>query len=502
MIFSSPGFKSFVIFLLVFVSLTVFIAYVQFMYPSFSEADEYLHIAIARLVKNHGVHYDFPWAKFSTFKRHYSDKDVLFHILSVPFLSLSKNIIVCGKYAIIFFNTLFILSLFFILTRYVPVFLGSFLILLLYLNSPFILYITRLRPATLANIFTILGIYYLIKQRYWYLFILSVLFPLIHLSFFTIIIFAIICELIRLCLGHEFDFRNILIVSTGSLLGCLLHPNNPNNWLSIHLNAFLTSWYSFVGLRLGFGNELYSRFINQVFIGNFSIFFIIFGVLLISMKTYVRASLATFVWFACLCFYLFLSLFQARHWYTTSILSIIFFASFLHDWFLGKPRQWITKKARIIVIGFVILGAGFYFKNMRSFMLDRNLSVNVAMKYENAAYWMSLNLPPKEIVYHTNWDESPYFILFNPKDYYINVLDPIYMFYAYPEVFIRYKDLYDGKIDKPYSILKRMLHLNYGYASVRSALHGYIKNDGKHFKILYNDNYGIVFKILNPVYNK
>ena len=118
--------------------------------------------------------------------------------------------------------------------------------------------------------------------------------------------------------------------------------------------------------------------------------------------------------------------------------------------------------------------------------------------YEATAKWMQKNIPPGELIYHPFWSDSPYFMCFNPKNNYISVLDPIYMFYRYPKEFLINKDLYEGRFQNPQEVLGEVFKVTYGYARKSNPLYAQIENDPAHFEILYRDNGGAVFKLLKP----
>lgn len=109
----------------------------QFILPTFIEADEYYHLAVTRFIKDFWPRYNFHWAQFSTFKKFYSDKDFLFHLSIIPFLSVLKDHIVSGRCAIVFYNILFIITFVFILKKYLPNFLVACCLILPFLNFIF-----------------------------------------------------------------------------------------------------------------------------------------------------------------------------------------------------------------------------------------------------------------------------------------------------------------------------------------------------------------------------
>ncbi|MFH1768744.1 MAG: hypothetical protein ABH858_06265 [Candidatus Omnitrophota bacterium] len=127
-------------------------------------------------------------------------------------------------------------------------------------------------------------------------------------------------------------------------------------------------------------------------------------------------------------------------------------------------------------------------------MLTQHIKINT--HYEEIAVWMDENIPAGETIYHVYWSDSPYFICLNPKNNYMVVLDPIYMFYRYPEQYLAYNDLKEGLIKNPY-IIKKIFDAAYGYSRKETPLYSQIRDDKEHFDILYEDDYGIVFKIRN-----
>ena len=70
------------------------------------------------------------------------------------------------------------------------------------------------------------------------------------------------------------------------------------------------------------------------------------------------------------------------------------------------------------------------------------------------------------------------------------------MLYAYPKLYLVYDNLLQGKVKKPYNFLKKMLKINYGYTDKTTGTYRQVKDDKKHFSVLYDDGFGVVFKIL------
>jgi hypothetical protein len=151
--------------LLAVISVLLYSVYLQFISPAFSEPDSYYHIAISNFIKQYGIRYPFTWAQFSIFKYAFSDKDLLFHLLTLPFLFLTDNLILAGKYAFVFYAASFILVYVFILKKYASDLLAAVLLILLFTSLTFASYLLQLRSMTLANTLIILGLYFLISKN-------------------------------------------------------------------------------------------------------------------------------------------------------------------------------------------------------------------------------------------------------------------------------------------------------------------------------------------------
>ena len=477
-------------------SLILCFTILQFISPTLYGIDGYYHAAVSNIIKNKGINYEFTWAQFSLFKDFFSDKDLLFRLGSVPFFYLSRNIVLSAKYAIAFFNLLFFLIYLFILRKYLPPLLTALFLILPVLSVAFSVYFLYLRPASLANIFLVLTTYFLIEKKWVKVFILSLLYSLAHISFPMIVVFALVCETIRYFTKKEFFIKNIVAVFIGVMLGCLLHPNNPNNWLSLHLNAILVPFYSISGAGLNLGSELFSASIKMLLLDNLCLFISIIVVLAIAFSFRVKPSFVSLVWLFCTAIYLALAFFAKRFWYPANVLFFVFFASFLNDWFNQKEGD-TAVLGRLSFIAIYILMvcvvSPFSFSRVNGHLKN---SIAKNLHYERVARWMNENIPAGELVYHSSWSDTPYFMCFNPKNNYFVVLDPVYMFYGYPQEYVIYSQLRDGFVDSPHQVLRDYFKVNYGYTGKDRGIYLRISNDSRHFKILYEDRSGIVFEVI------
>ncbi|RJP29550.1 MAG: hypothetical protein C4533_00725 [Candidatus Omnitrophota bacterium] len=481
---------------LVFFLLVAYTIFLQFIAPVLYGEDSYYHVAVAKFIRQFGLHYDFHWAQFSTFKEFFSDKDLLFHVLICPFTYLTDNIVLAGKYAVIFFDVLFLLAYLYILRKYLPDFLVACFLILPFLSGVFYAYFTFLRPTTLANVLFIFSIYFLINKNPVKLFIATVLFTLSHLFFPLIFIFALITEAIRYFSKKEFYLRNIYSVLLGIALGTIIHPNFPNNLLSFHLNVILVPYYSFLNVPISFGGELSSGPTKNVLLEEFVVFFSFNIIIWLLLVRRIKISFSTLVWWACSSIFMASSFISNRYWYNNIVLFLVFFASFVKDLSdTFQPGRIITK-SRYFILSYLCVLVLFLKVGLEPIVKLFESQIVLNGDYEEVGKWMLKNIPANEMIYHAYWSDSPYFIALNPKNNYLVVLDPMYMLYRYPKEYMLYSDILKGQVQHPYKDIQGTFKSKYAFTRKEAPFYSQMNNDHMHFKKLYDTNWSAVFEIL------
>lgn len=476
--------------------VTLYFITLHFSASTLYESDGYFHVAVARIIKDNGVKHDFSWNQFSTFRDSYSDNDFFLHFSIIPFLFFTDNPVLSAKYAAIFYNIIFLILFCLILKKYLSKLLVFCFFLLLVMQSSFSFYFLLLRGATLVNIFIILGVYFLIYKKWKSLFFLSLFFPFVHLSFFVMVIFSIIGEILRYAYKREFYWRNILVCLIASLIGFCAHPNFPNNLVNFHLNVILLPYYYLTNSGFVPAVELGSSAARFILINNFTLFvsFFVFVWLVLFYK--VKIAFSTIVWWSVTSIYLLCAFFSDRFWYQANVLFFIFFASFVRDWQLSRePGNNPIRIHKALVI-YAVSIAAFFPSNINTLTKSLNNYVAYNEHYEKVAAWMNKNIPQGVNIYHANVSDSSYFICLNSKNKYIVSCDPVYMFYWSIEHYRIYRDLKDGKFSDPAFVIRKIFNAQYGYTRKSNLLGAQIKKDPAHFKILYEDSRGIVFHIL------
>jgi len=471
-------------------------AYLLFAYPALYDPDSYYNIAISNLIKDFGFRYEFKWANFSILNSSFSDRDLLLHIIILPFLYITSDPVLAGKFAIILLIALFFLAYTSILKKYLPDIL-VFAFLLLPITSPaFSAYLLQLRSVTLSNILTMLGIYFLLNKKFFYVFVLSFIYPLTHLSFFMLIIFALVCETLRYVFNKQFCKKNILLVILGMAAGCAVHPNFPNNLLAAYLNGILVPMHLIGGINLNFSGELAALDTGIALINNITLFFAFNLIMWSSFLTKKRAGFATAVWLVSSGIYMLLAFFAARYWYQANLFVFIALASWVNDIAEGRISKRIASRILILIMLYFVVVSPLVIRNFNQLIEFINFSGKNNLRIEKAAQWMNMNIPKGRTIYHSYYDDSSYFICLNPKDSYINTNDPIYMQYRYPREFAMMNDLSMGRVSSPQDIFEKMFRADYGYVRKIEPLFRQIKSDPNHFRIVYEDGESIIFELI------
>ena len=84
----------------IFILFSALIFLIQLCAPGFVGADAYYHVKVSELMMQQGIFDRFPWTQTSIWKDRYADKEFLFHLYLIPFISIFPNLMIAGKVAI------------------------------------------------------------------------------------------------------------------------------------------------------------------------------------------------------------------------------------------------------------------------------------------------------------------------------------------------------------------------------------------------------------------
>ncbi len=191
------------------------------------DADSYLHLALAREIADHGLREQLSWARFSTLGQRYGDKELLFHVLLVPFVTIFPAEL-GGKLALAMLCT----ALAWTLGRIGSHALGSrgwVVPVLVFGSGTFFVRALRLRPELLSLLFLVWVVWMLAQRRYLAAGLFAIGFALAHTAFHSVIVLGVLLVGWGLWAERRWEWRILAACAGGVAFGVAAHPQFPSN---------------------------------------------------------------------------------------------------------------------------------------------------------------------------------------------------------------------------------------------------------------------------------
>ena len=226
--------------------------------------DGYYHIRWSAMIwesfKNFQWIPEFKWLPLTVLNpENYADHHFLFHLLQIPFLWFFEPVM-AAKIAAVFYGSLAIFSVYWLLYRYEVKYLLLWLGALLTCSNPFFYRMNMAKAPPLTIIYSILGIYLLFERKYIWLLPLMFVFVWTYSLFPLLFLAAMIWVAIIAWNEKKFEWQPLAYTGGGMILGNLINPFFPNN-LGLFWEHFSTKignfnvavggeWYPYKGTEL------------------------------------------------------------------------------------------------------------------------------------------------------------------------------------------------------------------------------------------------------------
>jgi hypothetical protein len=224
------------------------------------DGDTAYHLAVARLMREHGILRSFPWTPWSWLADHYADKELLFHVLLLPVTKLSLP--VAGKVAGTVLGAVLLLVPFLVLRAERIEGPGLWALLPLASSGAFLVRASVVRPHLLAVPLALFCAWAAARRRHLLLFFAAALYPFCHVGWHSVLILVVLVETARLFFKRSFLTRPPLlrrstqaacVAIAGLAVGLILHPHFPEilrlAWIQ-NVDVLRAAW-SGEGLDLG-----------------------------------------------------------------------------------------------------------------------------------------------------------------------------------------------------------------------------------------------------------
>ena len=218
--------------LLVFILAFLYFYSLQFSTHNLVGYDGYYHVKLAYTYRTQGLITEFPWMYYTIFRDNFADDQFLFHLLLIPFTF--GNLILGGKIAIVIFTSLSITVFYWFLKKNGIVW-PLFWTMVLLTSQKFVVRSNMVRPESLSVLFFILGIYFTISRKYKSLFFISILYSLLHGSFFILSIFIVVYLLIDYIKKKRFEYKLLFYNFGGVFFGLLINPYFPKTIYTVYM---------------------------------------------------------------------------------------------------------------------------------------------------------------------------------------------------------------------------------------------------------------------------
>ncbi len=485
----------------------IFFSYYQFASPFLCGTDPYYHIKFAQLTRTHGVILDFPWAQWSSWRHHFFDKEVLYHL----YLSLFTygDLLTGAKLANVVLGT-GIFTVFMLVLQLNRMRWAWFWWFLLISSGGYFLFRMNVtRPQVFSVLILLVGLHFLINERHHLVGLLSLVYSLSYTGHYQYVGLALGYVGVVHLMERRLPWRLFVWALCGMVLGWVVHPNFPNNvsgfWLQ-NVLVIANQWAPKVNLNMGGEmNPMTTRSMLGVNGATLIPLWLAFTFALIKRPP---VSTRTAFLFAASTLYLILTLFTKRfaeYWIpVTALFNASFYSEILHGWDPPKKLYRFFAERRLIggVVAVLLFPlAGLYaiyaaLSGPRREARFRNLArvggvlVLVALvvglggmfvashfdsfkqvnrcgepTYAPSARFVRDHVPPNTTVLTCDWDDAPYVFFYSDKHYYTVFLDPNFMYAWKPAVWHAWDRLTHAKDPDPVDTLRHRFKAQYVYCT-------------------------------------
>ncbi|HEX6097006.1 MAG TPA: hypothetical protein VF432_11830 [Thermoanaerobaculia bacterium] len=391
--------------------------------PVIPDADSYFHLAVAREYAAHGYLDALPWARFSVLGETYGDKELLFHYLLVPFVTVT-DAATGGRLALALLNAAFAAAMTFFAARAlgwwsvaVPVWL--------YVAAPMLTFrLIRLRPELLALLLLLAFIHAAASRRVRWVAVLAAAFALSYTAFHVIVGLPVLWLVFTI---RERDWKLPLAATVGAAAGLLAHPGFPSNlriWWIQNVLFFVEK------SRLDVGTEIEAaplRFLLLLNLGWWA------GVALLWFcsrgRTADRRRLL-FLAVAAAVFAVLTLLLQRMAVYFVPLVTLLLLAKLE-----GEPQP----QRERIALGLL---ATALLSLPASVKIARELLVDSGWEADYASFGKAV---PRGAKVAAHWGPAELYCFWAPQGRYLNVLDPVFMAVRSRAVYDAQRRVFEGR---------------------------------------------------------
>ena len=419
---------------------------IQFASLNLTGVDAYYHIKCAELYRTLGIKEtlnNFSILRYTVLKQYPADLALFYHLLLIPFTY--GNLIIGSKISAALLASLIFALFYWVLKKFKIQYSFCWTCLFFAASSSFIFRLTLSRSLLLAILFLILAFYLIINKNYGWLFILSIFYGLTYAALAFIPIFCFIYLLIEYCQTKKINWKLLFYPIIGLLIGLVIRPDFPQNLYIIFIQNFYVLFYKLKEIQLNIGAEWYpisaplKTNLILLFLFTLALAFVMIDLIGKRIKKGRLSLIRLYTCFLAIFFCLLTFISQRFFEYWTPF--TLLFAAFSFR-YISQDRYWkdlATQFIKIIGNFFTRLKLLLFVLLCLTIVLSSCINASGAInsmkqadpafdKYQGAGQWLKENTPAQSIIFNAGWDNFPQLFFYNHQNYYINGLDPTFMY--------------------------------------------------------------------------
>lgn len=469
-------------YLAIFVIAFMFFASFQYV-PVFADPDSFYHAKVAVLFRDGVFERNFTALPFTTLANSYADQHFLYHLLLVPFVSITDPLIGL-KLATILFGAGLSLTFYWFLRRWgIPWAFVTTVILLLV--NPFTFRMNLAKASSLSVTLLLIGIAAAFSYKPRLVGLLSFAFVWFYGGFSLLVVsvlaFTVVSALhrrfirredsnrflqrLRALLGRAFrhervkrmNLRLAVSVIVGTALGLVANPFFPKN-LRFYFDQLVRIGAVNYQKAIGVGGEWYPYHFIDLVANTVLISIPLIVALVLFVLFFKKQSSRSATLFLLWLFFFVLTLKSRRYIEYYAPFALLFTAFSLHDslrgikwralWrsiqhtYLRRTLGWLCAVAIITYVAILLPTVV-----ARDFVTEKHdlaSGFRIGL-FADESEWIRGHGEPGAIVFHSDWDEFPVLYYYNSESRYIAGLDPTFLYLANKDRYWQWANVTLGK---------------------------------------------------------
>jgi len=475
-------------------------AIIQFATPDMPDNDGFYHIKLAQLMREEGFKPEFTWLPLTILNaREYYDHHFLYHVALIPFTYFA-DLRIGAKWSAVVFSSLAFLSIWFLFHRQRIPYAWLWALALLGISDAFLYRMSVTRAQSLSLAVLALAIAWLLERKYKHLAVLSFVYVWLYDAFPLIGVFGVLYLIAVAMVERRFEYKALLYIGSGVLLGMLINPYFPDN-IIFSWNHMLPKLSDATSVRVG--NEWFPYDTKQILENSFPalIAFIsgIFALGFSDRKMDVRTALSLLV---ALIFGL--MLLQARRFVEYFPPFALIFAAFawaplLADFIPASVSlSESTLNRSLAIIPALVLSVVIAVSIARSIprareAIGKSKSYNL---YAGASQWLETNTSEGSRVFQTDWDDFPRLFYYNTRNTYLVGLDPTYMQLYDANLYSLWVLITRGNVKNPAQIIASKFGSQYVHTDLKHGNFIEVAENDPGLKEVYRDDQAVLYEVL------